>query len=118
MATTFSKQSASQYSLKYQVTSDGSSVSAAKTAAQLIADCAAGPLKAFLGNLNAKSAGAFAAIAGGVSPLISVYNSSNGAGSGIAAADFSFAPNAFTAVGAAGAGVAIVEIRFHQSSIV
>lgn len=49
MASTLTKTSAGPCSLKYllETNSNGSNL-ASKTAAQLIADCAAGPLKAFL----------------------------------------------------------------------
>jgi hypothetical protein len=121
VATTFLKKTASAYSLKYVVTSTGGGATANISAAQVISDCAPGPLKAFLNAINSGGAGG----AGGITwpslgqgsiPQLSVIISSN-LGDGIASADFNGPANIFEAAGTANVGGAVVEIRYWHSAV-
>lgn len=122
MALTVAKAGASQHSLKYFYTGSGSTTTTV-TAAQMIADCAAGPLKDLLQRVNAGiTSTTWPNLA--ASKALSVYVTQNGtSGGGTSVGPFvSFAagpPNTLTTFlnSADGTVNGIIEIRYFPTQV-
>jgi hypothetical protein len=124
MAVTLTKVAATPYCLKYTWLGTGTDIGA-KTAAQLIADCAAGPLKQLLTQVNA---GLNAGVTGltwatlAHSALLSVYlmlEATSGTTTNEISSAFTSGPNTFSINIAVGANTenGYIEIRYFPSSI-
>ena len=119
MAIGFTKVTATPYSLKLSL--GGGAGTATRSATQLIADCVAGPLKTLLTEVNAGLT--MPGVPSGWTSLtsanqFSLYtNNTSASGADTVAASFTSGPNALSGVLQTGAAVAIIELRFHPSSI-
>ncbi len=109
-AGSFLKLTATPYSLQYIYTGGGSADSL--TAATLIADCAAGPLKTFLTQANAYGTWISAAF----SKVIRVYGTQEtGAAANITSVLFTTGGSNGLQVASAGVCTALIEIVFKHS---
>lgn len=94
MATTLAKVGASPYALRYSLLGDTIDENAVKTAAQVIADCASGPLKEKLTRVDAAGDAAWSAL-GKTDFSVSVVG---GGGSGLTAGAASIGLASFEAL--------------------
>jgi hypothetical protein len=122
MALTLTKAVSSQHMLKYAYAATAGSLAITLTAAQLIADCSAGPLKDLLQRAN-----------GGIttvtwanllnSKALSIYLLPHGTSGGVfgdtvALVNFQAAPNVLAVNTNAAAGVdGMIEIRYYPSQV-
>jgi hypothetical protein len=122
MALSVTKAGASQHSLKYSYTGSGAFTTVV-TAAQLIADCAAGPLKDLLQRANA---GITTVTWGnlGTSKALSIYVTQNGtSGGGTSVGPFvslaAGVPNELSTFlnSADGTVNGTIELRYHPSQV-
>ncbi|HEV3059584.1 MAG TPA: hypothetical protein VGY48_15145 [Vicinamibacterales bacterium] len=121
MAIGFTKAGASPYALKYFL--NGGAGSATRSATQMIADCAAGPLKTLLQEVNAGltplGTNGWTNLANSVPLSIYVTPLSVGAAGDCGACGFTGGPNGITGSIQVGNGATsyLVEIRFYPSSV-
>jgi len=117
MATTFESSVATPNTLRYLVRGDGTPSNAARTQAQVVASCAAGPLKQFLQGLTTANFNLLGAGTVGTPLQVSVVSITATANvpAGPFGVAFGVVSGSLTAYSGAVVGDAAVTLRFIQS---